>query len=64
MAVVILGFRYILKDNLNLTAQLVIFVSAGVIVYLFAIQLMAPSLRKQLLEIIHLVLPQQKLRES
>lgn len=63
MAIVIVGLKYVLQDqDLGLFLKLPIYLTAGVLTYLLVIHLAAPSLTRQVLELIGLAFPSWKLR--
>jgi O-antigen/teichoic acid export membrane protein len=65
MVVIIMGLKYVLKDQeLNLYLQLSFYLTVGVLTYLLAIVLTARSLSRQVLELVSLVLPDRKLRKT
>jgi O-antigen/teichoic acid export membrane protein len=57
MAIVVGIMKYLLKDAIGLSVELIVLVLTGCIIYLLSIQLISPSLRSQLLELFWLVLP-------
>jgi PST family polysaccharide transporter len=61
MGFVILGLKYLLRDqDLNEYLELFIYISAGIVTYLLVIGLTARSISRQMLELIHLSLPDWK----
>ena len=62
MIAVVLGLKYLLSNKLDLYSALFIYVLGGILAYLLVIQLIAPSLSRQVLELGRLVLPNLKLR--
>jgi O-antigen/teichoic acid export membrane protein len=61
MTAIIFGLKYLIGNVVNLQLQLVIYVFAGVISYMTVVQLLAPSLRQQLLILVQLALPERYL---
>ncbi len=59
MVAVILGFKYLVGGLLNLQMQLAAYVLAGGLVYLFTVQIAAPSLGPQILKLIQSILPER-----
>lgn len=65
MVAVIVGLKYLLeRQALNLYLQLSIYLTAGVVTYLLVILLTAPSLARQVLELVSLAFPSWKLRKT
>jgi PST family polysaccharide transporter len=61
MGFVILGLKYLLRDqDLNEYLELFIYISAGIVTYLLVIGLTARSISRQMLELVHLSLPDWK----
>jgi PST family polysaccharide transporter len=61
MVVVVTGLKYLLRDqDLNEYLELVIYVLAGIVTYLLVVGLTARSISRQMLELIHLSLPDWK----
>ena len=64
MVAVIMGLKYILKDqSLNLYLELTIYLLAGGLTYLVMILLIARQLYQQILELVTIVLPKWKFRK-
>jgi O-antigen/teichoic acid export membrane protein len=65
MVAILMGLKYVFKhQGLNLYLQLSIYLTAGVLTYLLVIVLTARSLSRQVLELVSLVLPNRKLKET
>lgn len=63
MVIVVMGMKYVLKDQgLNLYLQLFVYIMAGALTYLLVIQLIAPSLSRQALELVNIALPDWKIK--
>lgn len=59
MIAAVLGFKYLVGGLLSLQLQLAVYVLAGCVVYVAAVQWMAPSLRSEILRLVQSVLPEQ-----
>ncbi len=65
MVAVIVGLKYLLRDqDLNIYLELFIYISVGIVTYLLVIGLAARSILRQVLELIHLSLPDWKILKS
>jgi len=64
MATIVLGLRYVLGEALGLYLQLFIYWLVGTLVYVLFIHLTAPSLSRQVRDLIFLVLPTWRFREA
>jgi hypothetical protein len=63
MVIVVMGLKYVLKDHgLHLYLQLFIYIIAGALTYLLVIQLIAPSLSRQVLALVDSALPDWKIK--
>jgi O-antigen/teichoic acid export membrane protein len=64
MGAVVLGMRFFLSHKLQPHLALSAYIVAGILTYLLVIQLTAPSLSQQILELGRLMLPELKLRKA
>lgn len=64
IASAILGLKYLLREDLALPVRFVLFVLVGLLTYPLVIQLTAPSLSRQALELLRLALPSRKLMKA
>jgi polysaccharide transporter, PST family len=64
MVVVIMGLKYLLKDqSLNVYLELTLYLLAGGVTYLVVIGLIARQLYQQILELVSVVFPKWKFRK-
>lgn len=61
MTVTIFGMKYLVASRMGLQLQVVIYVLTGGLTYLTLVQLLAPSLRREVWALIRLVLPETRL---
>lgn len=65
MVVVVSGLRYLLRNqDLNIYFELFIYISAGIMTYLLVVGLTARSLTLQMLDLVHLSLPDWKILKT